>query len=144
MEVEVGKIIEGRVTGITKFGAFVQLANGKTGLVHISEVALTYVKDINEHLKVNDVVKVKVISIDEKGKVSLSIKKVLEEEKQQNAHRPEEIDFSRKNNFDEMTFEEKMKLFMQDSDEKMSDLRRNIDSKRGGGSYRRSSSANVL
>lgn len=143
MEVEVGKIIEGRVTGITKFGAFVQFANGKTGLVHISEVALTYVKDINEHLKVNDTVKAKVVSIDEKGKVSLSIKKVLEEEKQQYKHRPEEIDFSRKNNFNEMTFEEKMKLFMQDSDEKMSDLRRSIDSKRGGG-YRRSSSANVL
>ena len=74
MEVEVGKIVEGRVTGITNFGAFIQLPNGRTGLVHISEVALDYVKDIRDHIKADDVVKVKVISIDEKGKISLSIK----------------------------------------------------------------------
>ena len=75
MQLEVGMTAEGKITGITNFGAFVQLENGKTGLVHISEVALTYVKDIAEHLKENDAVKVKVLSIDERGKISLSIKK---------------------------------------------------------------------
>ena len=85
MEVEVGKIVEGRVTGITNFGAFIQLPNGRTGLVHISEVALDYVKDIRDHLKADDVVKVKVISIDEKGKISLSIKKAIEQQKKENA-----------------------------------------------------------
>jgi S1 RNA binding domain protein len=143
MEVEVGKIVSGKVTGITNFGAFVLLENGKTGLVHISEVALAYVKDINDHLKTNDVVKVKVISIDEKGKVSLSIKKALEDHKPKpHTRRPNQADFAPKGG-GEMTFEEKMRMFMQDSDEKMTDLRRNMDSKRGGGGYRRSSSAHM-
>ncbi|MCK9478920.1 MAG: S1 RNA-binding domain-containing protein [Firmicutes bacterium] len=142
MEVEIGSIVEGKVTGITKFGAFVQLENGKTGLVHISEVALDYVKDINEHLKPDEVVRVKVISVDEKGKVSLSIKKVAEEEKRRAGRRPEEVDFSAKPIKNEMSFEDKIKMFMQDSDEKISSLRRNSDPKRRG-SYRRSSSANI-
>jgi S1 RNA binding domain protein len=142
MEVEVGKIVEGRVTGITNFGAFIQLPNGRTGLVHISEVALDYVKDIRDHLKADDVVKVKVISIDEKGKISLSIKKAIEQQKKENATKPDEYDFGPKVSFDGMSFEEKIKMFMQDSDEKISTLRRNMDSKRGGGGYRRSS-ANV-
>ncbi len=138
MEVEIGKIIEGKVTGITNFGAFVQLSVGKTGLVHISEVALAYVKDINEHLKVNDVVKVKVISIDDKGKVSLSIKKALEDEQRKAARKPANVEFGQKGAPTELSFEDKMKQFMQNSDEKMTDLRRNMDSKRSGGGYRRS------
>ncbi|NLB80634.1 MAG: S1 RNA-binding domain-containing protein [Clostridiaceae bacterium] len=142
MEVEVGNIVDGRVTGITKFGAFVQMSNGKTGLVHISEIALDYVKDIAEHLKVDDVVKVKVISVDESGKVSLSIKKALEKSNIRSPKRPEVFDFSAKGNTSEMSFEEKIKSFMQDSDEKISILRRNTDSKRKS-SYRRSSSANI-
>lgn len=140
MEVEVGKIVEGKVTGITNFGAFILLPNGKTGLVHISEVALAYVKDINEHLKAGDEVKVKVMSIDEKGKVSLSIKKAVEDEQKANARKPAQIEFTRSTG-NEMSFEDKMKMFMQDSDEKMTDIRRNMDSKRGGGGYKRSSSA---
>ena len=66
MQVEVGMIFDGKVTGITAFGAFVDIGNSTTGLVHISEVASEYVKDINEHISVNDKVKVKVVSIDEK------------------------------------------------------------------------------
>lgn len=75
MQVEIGEILEGKVTGITKFGAFVELAEGKTGMVHISEVSNSYVEDINQFLKEGDVVKVKVINITEEGKISLSIKK---------------------------------------------------------------------
>lgn len=75
MQLEQGSILEGKVTGILKFGAFVDLGNGKSGMVHISEVSNTFVNDINEHLKVGQTVKVKVISIGENGKIALSIKK---------------------------------------------------------------------
>ncbi|RYD03673.1 hypothetical protein N752_18160 [Desulforamulus aquiferis] len=71
---EQGSIVEGVVTGITNFGAFVELPGGQTGLVHISEVAEVYVKDINEFLKINDRVKVKIIAVDPKGKIGLSLK----------------------------------------------------------------------
>ena len=77
MQLEVGNVVSGKITGITNFGAFVQLEGGKVGLIHISEVALEYVKDINDHVKVGDEVKVKVVSIAPGGKISLSIKKVL-------------------------------------------------------------------
>lgn len=80
MPIKVGDICEGTITGITNFGAFVALPEGKSGMVHISEVANAYVKDINEHLKDKQSVKVKVISIDEKGKISLSIKQAMEKE----------------------------------------------------------------
>lgn len=76
--VEIGKIVDGVVTGITNFGAFVQLPDGKTGLCHISEIADSYVKSVADHLKEAQPVKVKVISVDEKGKVSLSIRQAVE------------------------------------------------------------------
>ena len=131
MQLEVGKTVEGKVTGITNFGAFIQIDGGKTGLVHISEVALTYVKEIKAHLKEGDRVKAKVLSIDEKGKVSLSIKKALEEEnrKKASSNMPAQVDFKR--NDENLSFEDKMKLFMQDSNEKMQDLKRSFESKRG-------------
>lgn len=72
--VEIGNIVDGVVTGITNFGAFIQLPDGKTGLCHISEIADNYVKSVSDHLKESQQVKVKVISLDEKGKVSLSIR----------------------------------------------------------------------
>src|SRR5699024_12053704 len=75
MSIEVGSKLQGKVTGITNFGAFVELEKGKTGLVHISEVADTYVKDINEHLTVGDEIKVKVINVEDDGKIGISIKK---------------------------------------------------------------------
>lgn len=80
MQLEVGKIYAGKVTGITKFGAFVELEKGTTGMVHISEVANTFVNDINEHLKDGQEVNVKVMSLGDNGKIALSIKKALPEE----------------------------------------------------------------
>lgn len=74
---EVGSIVEGKVTGITKFGAFVELPGGSVGMVHISEISQTYVNDISEHLKEQQLVKVKILNIGEDGKISLSIKKAL-------------------------------------------------------------------
>ena len=78
MPISVGDIYEGTVTGITNFGAFVALPEGKSGMVHISEVANVYVKDINEFVKDKQTVKVKVVAIDEKGKISLSMKQAEE------------------------------------------------------------------
>lgn len=63
MQLEVGSVVEGKVTGITKFGAFVELPDGKTGMVHISEVAPTYVKEIRDFVTENQTVKVKILSI---------------------------------------------------------------------------------
>ena len=77
MSLEVGAIVEGEVTGITNFGAFVQLPEGKVGLIHISEVSNVYVKDVHEFLKEHDKVKVKVLSIDARGKIGLSIKQAM-------------------------------------------------------------------
>jgi S1 RNA binding domain protein len=78
MAIELGSKLEGKVTGITHFGAFVLLPGNVTGLVHISEIADTYVKDINDHLKVNDMVTVKVINVDKDGKIGLSIRQAKE------------------------------------------------------------------
>ncbi|HHU29316.1 MAG: S1 RNA-binding domain-containing protein [Bacillota bacterium] len=121
MSLEVGAIVEGVVTGITHFGAFVQLENGETGLVHISEIADTYVKDINEYLKKQDSVKVKILSINGKGKIGLSIKQAKEGY--------EEGTHNRSSN---LSFEDKLSKFLKDSDERLQDLRRNTESKRGG------------
>ena len=144
MLLEVGKTVEGKVSGITPFGAFIDLGEGKTGLVHISEVALEYVKDINNHLKENDEVTVKVISIDSKGKISLSIKQALLDKKKAEAKnrssRPEDIDWYKKAADSDAppSFEELMNKFKQSSDERMHDIKKGMDSKRGG-NYRRSS-----
>jgi S1 RNA binding domain protein len=123
MSIAVGSIVEGIVTGITNFGAFVQLPGGVTGLVHISEVADTYVKDVKEYLKEKDVVKVKVINVDTKGKIGLSIKQ---------ASIPQKT--VREKN---ISFEEKLTKFLKESDERQADVKRNTESKRGGrGGYR--------
>lgn len=78
MAIEVGAKLEGKVTGITHFGAFVDLSGGVTGLVHISEIADNYVKDVKDHLKLEDVVSVKVINVDKDGKIGLSIKQAID------------------------------------------------------------------
>ena len=75
MPPEVGSVVGGKVTGISKFGAFVQIEGGKSGMVHISEISNSYVSDINEFLKDGQEVRVKIIGIDEKGRINLSIKK---------------------------------------------------------------------
>ena len=148
MSVEVGKVLEGKVVSIMPFGAFVSLPDGKTGLVHISEVALDYVQNVSDHLKENDTVKVKVVKIDEKGKISLSIKKVLLDERKSHPRRsqtqaprgpvrPADVDWqAMRTPSADLSFEDKLSKFKSDSDEKMQSLRRGADSRRGGG-YRR-------
>lgn len=140
MPLEVGQIIEGKVTGITAFGAFVQLPEGKTGLVHISEVAQEYVKDIGSHLKENQIVTVKVLTVDLNGKVSLSIKKACEQKPPVVVSRsPVEMEWSSsKNSSVNASFEDRLAKFMKDSDEKLHDLKKSMDSKRGNSGYRKS------
>jgi S1 RNA binding domain protein len=87
LAIEVGSIVEGTVSGITNFGAFVELPEGKVGLIHISEVADEYVSDVKDFLKEKDKVKVKVLNIDDKGKIGLSIKR-LQPKKQPEGGKP--------------------------------------------------------
>lgn len=115
MEFGIGTIHEGKVTGITKFGAFILLPEGKTGLVHISEIAHTYVNDIHEHLSEGQDVKVKIINIDENGRINLSIKKTTEPPPQQPV-----VAYSRPAPPTD-NFEERLVKFMQDSKNNMAD-----------------------
>ena len=143
MQLEVGAILEGKVTGITKFGAFVELSEGKTGMVHISEIAPTFVKEIRDFLTENQTVKVKVLNIGEDGKISLSIKKAAPPPPP--ASRPYGGNRSgsrfnggdwQKKSSEPASFEDMMSKFKQTSDEKMSDLKRVTEAKRGGFSRR--------
>jgi len=137
--IEVGSIVEGVVTGITNFGAFVLLPNGETGLVHISEVADTYVKDINEYFHKKDKVKVKVLSVNGDGKIGLSIRRALqEEEKKEVPRKGASRRNSRPTGAGGMSFEDKLAKFLKDSDERQQDLKRNFESKRGRSSLRHS------
>ena len=131
MQLEVGSVVEGKVTGVTNFGAFVQLGGGKNGLVHISEISIDYVKDINDHIKVNDRVKAKVVSVSPAGKISLSIKKVLEDEKAAKASRPADVEVFQNKSSANLSVDDMMSKFKMDSDEKMQTLKRNFESKRG-------------
>lgn len=143
MLIKVGDVVEGKVSGVTNFGAFVQLPDGKVGLVHISEVAGEYVKDVSTYLSINQSVKVKVLSVDKNGKTSLSIKKALPPSEVYS--KPADVDRNRnnknnKNNIDNgQCFEDRLAKFIKDSDEKLHDLKKNFESKRGSGSWKRSS-----
>ena len=158
MQLALGEIYEGKVTGITKFGAFVSFENGQTGMVHISEVALSFVNEIKDFITEGQTVKVKVLSISDEGKISLSIKKAMDPEKQreaaaarkprefrprENTHRrperpapqpgparPGDFEWQQKSN-DSLSFEDMMSKFKTASDEKISALKRGNDSKRG-------------
>lgn len=157
MQFEVGEILVGKVTGLTNFGAFVELPEGKTGMVHISEVSTAYVNEIRDHLTEGQEVKVKVLSISEEGKISLSIRRAVDPQKnapQQSGFKkpqrpqrtprpprppfngkPGEIDFSSKRN-ENMSFEDMMLKYKQVSEDKMSDLKRGTEAKHGGFSRR--------
>ncbi len=116
MSFTAGQIVDGKVTGIAKFGAFVELAPGTTGLVHISEVADVYVKDINDFLKMNDPVRVKILSVKE-GKIGLSIRQAKDPSQRRRSQE---------------SFEDKLTKFLKDSDERQSDLKKSMDAKRRG------------
>lgn len=126
MEFTVGTIYDGKVTGITKFGAFVALPGGKSGMVHISEIANTYVEDIKQYLTEGQEVKVKLIGIDPQGRINLSIKKAQpERERTEGKPRPATPAPVRSTltKSSDLTFEDKLKHFMQSSESKISDVR---------------------
>ena len=129
MALKEGIILDGTVTNITSFGAFVEV-EGKTGLVHISEVADTFVKDIREFLKEQDKVKVKVISVDDNGKISLSIKQASAPIK---SVKPIEIDWNTdKAKQPSGNFEDRMSKFLKDSEERFQDLKKHQESRSRG------------
>lgn len=145
MDLAVGSIVDGKVTGITKFGAFVALPEGKSGMVHISEVASSFVNDIKDFLQEGQQVKVKVIGIDQAGRINLSIKKAQPQQDgaQPGAFVPRQPRFQQRpaaprgraaqapKDPASMTFEDKLKAFMSDSESRMSDIRHNTDRKNG-------------
>ena len=139
MPLEVGSIVEGKVTGITKFGAFVSLPEGKSGLVHISEIANSFVNDVHEHVQLGQTVKVRVLSVSEEGKINLSIKRAQEQ-----SPAPAQRDSFRRSNpaprpvqsprpaaertavdgpSSNVEFEDRLKKFMQESDSRIADNR---------------------
>ncbi|MDD6484182.1 MAG: S1 RNA-binding domain-containing protein [Clostridiales bacterium] len=141
--VSVGDVVEGKVVSVMPFGAFVELGKKQSGLVHISELSRDYVKDINDHVKKGDILKVKVIKIDENGKISLSAKQAAPEKKEREGRepgskkpvRPAELDFSKRE--ENLSFEDKLMKFKTDSDENIRTLKRNAASKRSGGYSRK-------
>lgn len=135
MELAVGEVLEGKITGITKFGAFVSLDGGRSGLVHISEVANTYVTDVHEFVQMGQTVKVRILSIGEDGRINLSIKRAEASPETQSARR-EQRSAPRPNRNAEpparaqesaqpgnQEFEDRLKRFMQESDSRMADNR---------------------
>lgn len=130
MPAVLGEIVEGKITDIMQYGVFVKLEDGKSGLVHISEVSRQYVEDINQVVKIGDIVKVKVISIDENGKIALSIKKALPKEDKKTRYNSFERE---KQTVDQVpqTLDDMLMKFLKDSDERQLNLKKNIDSKRG-------------
>ena len=142
MQLEVGSVQEGKVTGITKFGAFVELPCGVTGMVHISEVAGTFVSEIRDHLTEGQTVKVKVLSVGDNGKVALSIKKATSpvkaapREPAPRVTRPGDYEWPPRKQ-ENTSFESMMTRFKQDSEEKMSGMKRPQANRRSGGSSHR-------
>lgn len=147
MQIDIGSIYDGIVTGLTKFGAFVKLDNGTTGMVHISEVASEYVNDITEHLSEGDKVKVKVLEINEKGKASLSIKKAMPEPEKPKQSKPKQQNNKnsdrgwkgapQQESNSPMSFEDMMAKFKAQSEDKMSDIKRSSDRRGGNTGYRK-------
>lgn len=146
MQLEVGKIYEGKVTGITKFGAFVELEPGTTGMVHISEVANTFVNEIKDHLTEGQTVKVKVLAVNDDGKISLSIKKAVDNpppRREFNNKRPYNNNSGNKPQQEkapqtpEAAFEDMLNKFKQNSEERMCDIKKNVDNKRRSQSRRK-------
>ena len=154
MELGVGAIVDGKVTGITKFGAFVALPEGKSGLVHISEIAYSYVNEVSDHLREGQEVKVKIISIDQANRINLSIKQVEPPpqraprqgggSRQGGGGRPPRqggggsrpMGFVHQAPKEPTDFEDRLKQFMQSSDSKLSELRyieKKGGNRRGGG-----------
>jgi S1 RNA binding domain protein len=118
-DLEVGAVVEGTVHRITPYGAFLQLEDNRVGLVHISEIDRNYVRDVRDHLRENDVVQAKVITIKDDGKIDLSIKALQDPQPRIERRRGSDPEF-----------EQKLKKFLRASDERQVEYRRSMDHKR--------------
>lgn len=144
MDYEVGSLVEGTVVDVVKFGAFIKIRGGKTGLVHISQISDKFVREVSEHIAVGAKVYAKIVSIDDRGRVQLSIKDVsdediekykAEEEQRASQRGPASQPHSDKpsrRHYEEDNFESKFKRFMRQSEDRQVDIKRNLESKRGG------------
>ena len=137
MQLEIGKIYDGKVKGIAQYGAFVEIEGAGTGMVHISEIANSFVKDVKDYLSENQIVKVKVLSISDDGKIGLSIKKANENDEEQlkptkrPERKPNVWEPKKKPPVTELGFEEMLSRFKQISEEKFCALKRNSERKNG-------------
>ena len=146
MQIQKGETVEGKITGITKYGAFVNIDGENSGMIHISEISAEFIKDINEILKINQPVKAVVIGVNENGKLALSIKQLNQtNQKETGFAKPEKTIKTEKNekpekntktNTGSISFEDMMNKFKRESDEKISDLKF-LEPKRTGSSRRR-------
>lgn len=149
MALEVGNKVEGKITGLAKFGAFIDLGDNKTGLVHISEVSDKFVEDINDELSVGQIVTVEVLSIGNDGKIALSMRDKEKEKAEKDqarkaepvkpraTHNNQSSHFGNRRN-DNKSFDSLMDDFLKDSETRLSSIRKNTESKRGGRGGRRS------
>jgi len=146
MSIEVGEKVKGKVSGITNFGAFIDLGDTKTALGHISEITIVCVKEINDVLSVDDEVTVLVTSIGDDGKIGLSIRKAEDKPKEDKGERGHSSNRSaqkktqtRKQDTgnEKQDFDALMNSFLKESDDRLSSLRRNTEGKRGGRGGRR-------
>ncbi len=153
MQLEIGQVYEGTVTGITQYGAFVEVhpteSERVTGMVHISEIADTFVRDIHDFLHESDTVQVRMIGVNPQGKISFSMRQAqpekTDEQMPKQAPRPKKKDSPRPRVYEpkpvvpqsEMSFEDKLLHFKQASEEKICDLKRGSE-RRGGSRSRRS------
>jgi len=128
LPIEIGSEIEGKITGITNFGAFIELPEKKVGLVHISQVADSYVTDVSKHLKIGDIVKVRVLGMAKEGKYDLSIKQVGKPAWQQKPRKSREEEGRPAPG----SFEDKITQFLKQSEEKLQDWKRNLEVKQTG------------
>ncbi len=141
---EVGSVVCGTVTGVMQFGVFVDINDGESGLVHISELSSEYVKDITSFIKKGEKVKVKVIKIDDDGKISLSMKQAMQKREKTYASvkrekvsvRPDSFDWSLRSDED-LSFEDRLSRFKHESEEILRDNKRRMENKRSGGYSRK-------
>lgn len=140
MQLEIGQVVEGKVVGMTNFGAFVDFGHEKSGMVHISEISDNFVKAVSDVLQIGQEIKAKIVRISEKGEIALSIKKLAEnknlgntaENSRANSSKLSSFEWKKAKKKDNLSFEEMMAVFKTASEEKMSALKKVIDARRGG------------
>lgn len=147
MSIDIGSTVEGTVVKLAEYGAIVRLQGGKTGLIHISEIADTFVRDVKDYFKEHDRVRVRVLSVNNKGRYELSTKDVeqpvIQGPSQHERPRsvkhprepvnlgPDELSDGDQRYFRPATFEDQLSQFMKESQERLLDLKRNLEAKRG-------------